>query len=300
MAQDPTALELAVSRALRDNIVTLQRSANELQQAFADVVSACASSRPTNSLPPLLRAQTAAASLAASLEVLVRFVASSAQAAPAGVTEAVIRAVSIPVPEPAPAPVAPPPAVPAQIVPAPVAPPPAVPAPMAEEPAAVELVAASAAPAEPLQRAGTGTAFGERREIGMDTIRSYRDEPVPEVVAEVAVPPPVVEEAPAFDVQSLSAEEQEMHRRANRHIKVSMQDIKLLRKEGVKLGREHKDLCIRLKDDLDKARKEYERRFRPILGQPVDYFYKWAVEILADGDAEALGEYPYPSPVARR
>jgi hypothetical protein len=286
MAQEPTALELAVTRALRDNIVTLKRSTDELQQAFADVAASCASSRPTNSLPALLRAQTAAASLAASLEVLARFVTSSAQGAPAGVTEAVTRAVSIPVPEPAPAPVAPPP--------------PPMPVPMAEAPAPVEMPAAPPTPVAPPQRVGTGTAHGERREVGMDTIRSYRDEPVPEVAAEAAAPPPPVVEAPPFDVHSLSADEQEMHRRANRHIKVSMQDIKLLRKEGVKLGREQKDLCIRLKDDLDKARKEYERRFRPILGQPVDYFYKWAVEILADGDAEALGEYPYPSPVAKR
>jgi hypothetical protein len=226
-----------------------------------------------------LRAQTAAASLAASLEVLARFVTSSAQGAPAGVTEAVTRAVSIPVPEPAPAPVAPPPP---------------VPAPMAEAPAPVKT------PAPRVDRVGTGTAHGERREVGMDTARTYRDEPVPEVAAEPAAPLPPAVEAPPFDVHSLSADEQEMHRRANRHIKVSMQDIKLLRKEGVKLGREQKDLCIRLKDDLDKARKEYERRFRPILGQPVDYFYKWAVEILADGDAAALGEYPYPSPVAKR
>jgi hypothetical protein len=280
MAQEPTALELAVTRALRDNIVTLKRSTDELQQAFADVAASCASSRPTNSLPALLRAQTAAASLAASLEVLARFVTSSAQGAPAGVTEAVTRAVSIPVPEPAPAPMAPPP--------------PSVPVPMAEAPAPVET------PAPRVDRVGTGTAHEVRREVGMDTIRSYRDEPVPEVAAEAAAPPPPAAEAPPFDVHSLSADEQEMHRRANRHIKVSMQDIKLLRKEGVKLGREQKDLCVRLKDDLDKARKEYERRFRPILGQPVDYFYKWAVEILADGDAEALGEYPYPSPVAKR
>jgi len=56
MAQEPTALELAVNRALRDNLVTLQRTAEELSQAFADVVSSCASSRPTNSLPSLLRA----------------------------------------------------------------------------------------------------------------------------------------------------------------------------------------------------------------------------------------------------
>lgn len=265
MAQDPTALELAVTRALRDNIVTLQRTAEELQQAFADVVSSCSSSRPTNSLPSLLRAQTAAASLGASLEVLARFIASSAQVPPLAVAEAVTRAVSMPAPEP-------------------VAPPaPRVPAPMAEAPAPVVVPAAPAA----------------RPEIGMDTIRSYREEPVPEVAAKAAAPPPTVE-AVEFDLTALSAEEQELHRRANRHIKVSMQDIKLLRKDGVKLGREQKDLCVRLKDDLDKARKEYERRFRSILGHPVDYFYKWAVEILAGGDAEALGEYPYPSPIAKR
>jgi hypothetical protein len=275
MAQEPTALEQAVTRALRDNIVTLQRTAEELQQAFADVVSSCSSSRPLNSLPSLLRTQTAAASLGASLEVIARFIASTAQVPPLAVAEAVARAVSIPAPEP----VAPP------------APP--IPTPMAEAPAPVE------APAPRIGRVGTGTAHEERREIGMDTIRSYRDEPVPEVAAQAAAPPPVVE-AVEFDVTALSAEEQEMHRRANRHIKVSMQDIKLLRKDGVKAGREQKDLCIRLKDDLDKARKEYERRFRPILGQPVDYFYKWAVEILAGGDAEALGEYPYPSTVAKR
>ena len=170
---------------------------------------------------------------------------------------------------------------------------------MAEEPAPA-MAAASAAPVAQPERVGTGTAHGERPEIGMDTIRSYRHEPVPEIAAEPAGEPVAVEEAPAFDLNALDDATKEMHRRANRHIKVSMQDIKLLRKDSVKLGREQKDLCIRLKDDLDKARKEYERRFKPILGHQVDYFYKWAVEILADGDAEALGEYPYPSPVAKR
>jgi hypothetical protein len=29
------------------------------------------------------------------------------------------------------------------------------------------------------------------------------------------------------------------------------------------------------------------------MDHPVDYFYRWMVEILADGDAHALGEYPY-------
>ena len=103
----------------------------------------------------------------------------------------------------------------------------------------------------------------------------------------------------AFDVASLPAEMQDLHRRANRVAKVAMQDIKLLRPKDVRVAREHKDICSRLRGDLDKARKEYDRRFRAIHEHPVDYFHHWLVEILADGDPEALGEYPYPSPVLR-
>jgi hypothetical protein len=103
-----------------------------------------------------------------------------------------------------------------------------------------------------------------------------------------------------FDVNHLTPEEQELHRRANRVAKVSMQDIKMLRPEQVRLGREKKDLCVRLKDDIEKAHREYDRRFKPIMDHPVDYFYRWMVEILAEGDAHALGEYPYATPARHR
>src|SRR5262249_26263644 len=74
-AHPPNAVEQAVSRALRDNLERIQRTSDELHQAIADVVAACASSKPTNALPPMLRAQPAAASLSASLDVLSRFIA---------------------------------------------------------------------------------------------------------------------------------------------------------------------------------------------------------------------------------
>ena len=67
----------------------------------------------------------------------------------------------------------------------------------------------------------------------------------------------------------------------------------MLRPEQVRLGRQHKDICVRLRDDIEKAHREYDRRFKPIMDHPVDYFYRWMVEILAEGDANALGEYPY-------
>jgi hypothetical protein len=117
---------------------------------------------------------------------------------------------------------------------------------------------------------------------------------------EPTVPAAEPEFGDEFDVNQLSPEEQELHRRANRVAKVSMQDIKMLRPEQVRLGREKKDLCIRLKDDIEKAHREYDRRFKPIMDHPVDYFYRWMVEILAEGDAHALGEYPYATPARHR
>jgi hypothetical protein len=124
-------------------------------------------------------------------------------------------------------------------------------------------------------------------------------EPNIEVAPEVAAEETVAAETGVFDLASLPPEVQDLHRRANRVAKVAMQDIKLLRPKDVRLGREHKDICHRLRNDLDKARKEYDRRFRAILEDPIDYFHHWMVEILAEGDPQALGEYPYPSPVLR-
>jgi hypothetical protein len=275
MASELTAVEQAVSRALRDNLSTLQRTAEEFRQAMDDLVSACASSRPTNAVPPMLRAQTAAASLAAALEVLSRFVTASLQPPQrTSAEEAVMRAISTAMPEAAPPP---PPRIPTPMAEAP-APPPVQVAPPPPPPLVVE---APPPPPEPVV-----------------------EQAMEEEVVEAPPPPPPVE-APAaveeaFEVKNLPHDEQEMHRKANRHAKVSMQDIKLIRPEQVRLGRENRDLCIRLKDDIDKARKEYDRRFKAILNHPVDYFYDWMVQILADGDAEKLGEYPYPSPVHRR
>jgi hypothetical protein len=263
MSPEPNPVEQAVARALRDNLEHLQRNSEELTQAVNDVVAACSSTRPTNALPPMLRAQTSAASLSASLEVLSRFIAMALQPGPRSPLEdKITQAIGSFAPEPPPAP-----ARPAPIVPAPQA-----------QAAAPAPVAAAPPPPPP---------------------------PVPAFVPEPVVESSVTAEPEAaqaslssaadteFDINQLTPEEQELHRRANRVAKVSMQDIKMLRPEQVKQGREHKDICIRLKDDIEKAHREYDRRFKPIMDHPVDYFYRWMVEILAEGDVSALGDYPY-------
>jgi hypothetical protein len=254
MSPEPNSVERAVARALRDNLAGIQRSGVELQQAINDVVAACSSSKPTNALPPLVRAQASAASLSAALEVLARFVALSLQPGPRSpLEESITQAIALQAPE-APAP--------------PVRPIPNVPTPQAAAPAPPVPLHSPAEDFPPT----VPPSFPVELEVTDETLSAGEEE---------------------FDVNRLTPEEQELHRRANRVAKVSMQDIKMLRPEQVRLGRQHKDICIRLKDDIEKAHREYDRRFKPIMDHPVDYFYRWLVEILAEGDASCLGEYPY-------
>jgi hypothetical protein len=261
MAQEsntPNQLEQVISRALRDNLVRIQRTSDELHQAISDVVAACSSAKPANALPPMLRAQTSAASLSAALEVLSRFAALTLPG-PRSPFEAEIARLAGSAPAHEATPAAHEPAPPAKASkPGASAPKPAHAAPVVEETPEPESVAA-----ESMEVEAAPVAAGES------------------------------EEAAGFSIDRLSAEEQELHRRANRVAKVSMQDIKMLHPDKVKLGRQHKDLCNRLRDDIEKAHREYDRRFKPIMDHPVDYFYRWMVEILAEGDSNALGEYPY-------
>jgi hypothetical protein len=285
MPQEPTAVEQAVSRALRENLERIQRNADELHQAVGDIVASCASTKPTNALPSMLRAQTSAASLSAALEVLSRFVTMAVQPGQRSPLEAQIsHLISTAGAEPAAEPVRPHPAVPTPMAQAPVQS--SVQAPSRVEPPVAPVAASHIEPAH------------------------IEPEPLIELETEAEAIDLIEPQAPAvsteaefgsdFDVNQLTPEEQELHRRANRVAKVSMQDIKMLRPEQVRLGREKKDLCIRLKDDIEKAHREYDRRFKPIMDHPVDYFYRWAVEILAEGDPHALGDYPYATPARHR
>jgi len=358
MTRNPSEVEQAVSRTLRDSLAKLQQTSGELNQAVNDLVSACASARPSNSLPSMLRARSAAASLAASLEVLSKFVMSSLQsvaepdeeelqaalprmAAPAAPAEPVelvppvATAESVaPLTPVAPVPPAesvealepvervevepvepalraePPLAEPATVeLPlAEIAPPPAEPLPsepLLAEPRLAEVVPAPAelqeperAP-EPVWAPELAPAASSFVEVELTPVSelSSTDSSAPSAASYNEELPP---EAAGFDVLALAPEQRELHRRASRVAKVSMQDVKMLRPVDVALGREHKDICARLRVDIEKAHKEYDRRFHAIMDHPVDYFYDWMVEILGGGDPQTLGEYPYPSPVLRR
>ena len=353
MAAEPNAIEQAVSRALRDNLEKLQRNADELHQAVNDMVAACASSRASNALPPMVRAQASAASLSAALEVLSRFVTNSLQPSMRMPFEPEIFRVPplvinappstgafeqppLPLPQPIQhpiqhpaqevswtppvlAPVAPMPSV-SEIFP-PVERPQEIPEEQPEmdepaaapafsdapepEPADIPVPVQASAAAEQVEQAprpepviAKESAPVTWREAAPDFELNFPIEA--NSTAESSEQVEVVEAGPVFNLDLLPPEEQELHRRAFRVAKVSMQDIRMLRPDDVRLGREKKDLCFRLRDDIEKAHKEYDRRFQSIQSHPVDYFYDWMVEILGGGDPQTLGEYPYPSAVMRR
>jgi len=284
MGRNTTEIEQAVARTLRDSLERLQRTTDEVNQAVGDLVSACASVRPSNSLPHMLRAQTAAASLAASLEVLSRFITSALQ-------------------QDWRAPFAPPEVAPDAKVGAsvegdgPWAPEPPLPEPLAEE--QPQAAAAPFEASEDIDPAVSAVAVEEALRTVASETEAFDLGAIPDP-AFPAEPLEQPRDVQVFNVSVLSPEEQELHRRANRVAKVSMQDIKMLRPADVQLGKENNDLCSRLRDDIERAHKEYERRFHAILDHPVDYFYAWMVEVLGEGDPQALGEYPYPSPALRR
>ena len=348
MSSDPASMDQAVARALRANLEGVQRQSDALHQAVADLVAACSSTRASNALPHLVRAQANAASLAAILEVLSKFITASAPSRQRREYDEPVSAVSAAsIPEPA----------------EPVRPTPAMPTPMdhaAPEPAPIHQDAAfestrptqhgyawdsdpaaftsdqeadsqsgeaqiefpehedhaaitsrmdehAASDSQHAHEAMPMEAFSSAAENSAEPSSPVYDISSPEVELSLEPAAPATpghpeasfEESVAFDISALPTDQQEMHRRANRVAKVSMQDIQLLRPDEVKAGREHRDICIRLRDEIEKARREYERRFRPILGHGVDYFHHWMVEVLGAGDAESLGEYPYQSTATR-
>lgn len=82
--------------------------------------------------------------------------------------------------------------------------------------------------------------------------------------------------------------EDEVHNRARRFAKLLVEEIKLYNQAKVNDGRATRDLYDRLKDDIDKSRATYDKRYGQAVTD-IDYFTQELVRILADNDRSALG-----------
>jgi len=85
------------------------------------------------------------------------------------------------------------------------------------------------------------------------------------------------------------AKEREVHLRAQRFARLLVDEIKLYNQAKVAEGRAGRDLYERLKDDIEKSRASYDKRYGSSPAASADYFTKELVRILADDDVSLLG-----------
>jgi len=120
-----------------------------------------------------------------------------------------------------------------------------------------------------------------------------------------AAPPPVAEAPPAppgphrltdQEIEKLPDDLRDLHKKAKRFAKVTVQEFMMYKKDEVLKGRDARDIYERLRDEIDKSKALYDRRFGKIAEHNIDYFYDEMVRVLANNDPNVLGKYPYPVP----
>jgi hypothetical protein len=96
--------------------------------------------------------------------------------------------------------------------------------------------------------------------------------------------------APAADAfASLSSEDAEVHRKAQRFARLLVDEIKLYNQVKVAEGRKNKDLYDRLKEDIDKSRATYQKRYGSTVAGSADHFSHELVRSLAEDDSSIMG-----------
>lgn len=96
--------------------------------------------------------------------------------------------------------------------------------------------------------------------------------------------------APAPDaLASLSPEDAEVHRKAQRFARLLVDEIKLYNQAKVIEGRKNRDLYDRLKEDIDKSNATYQKRYGGSVASDKDYFNHELVRSLAEDDRSLMG-----------
>jgi len=87
----------------------------------------------------------------------------------------------------------------------------------------------------------------------------------------------------------MSAEDADIHRKAQRFARLLVDEIKLYNQAKVAEGRRHKDLYDRLKEDIDKSRGTFQKRYGNTAAASGDYFHNELLRSLAEDDVNIMG-----------
>jgi hypothetical protein len=150
----------------------------------------------------------------------------------------------------------------------------------------------------------TADSAGEAAPVPVQTVSSFPDPfaahaPKHAMAAPADAAEPVVAAAaagtaaaaaPAKDAfAQLSPEDAEVHRKAQRFARLLTDEIKLYNQAKVAEGRKRKDLYDRLKEDIEKSRVTYVKRYGNTVAASGDYFNSEVVRSLAEDDVSLLG-----------
>ncbi len=150
------------------------------------------------------------------------------------------------------------------------------------------------APAAPVQ---TVSSFSDPFAAHAPKHTAAKAEPEPEPAAEVVevsthAAAGAAASAPATAADpfaGISAEDADTHRKAQRFARLLVDEIKLYNQAKVAEGRRHKDLYDRLKDDIEKSRATFQKRYGSTAAASGDYFQKEVVRSLAEDDLSVMG-----------
>ena len=103
--------------------------------------------------------------------------------------------------------------------------------------------------------------------------------------------PAEIEETPSSgpSLAGMSAEDADVHRKAQRFARLLVDEIKLYNQAKLMEGRKSKDLYDRLKEDIDKSRSTYQKRYGSTVAGSADYFAQELIRSLAEDDVSLLG-----------
>jgi len=90
-------------------------------------------------------------------------------------------------------------------------------------------------------------------------------------------------------VSSISTEDQDVHRKAQRFARLLIDEIKLYNQAKVAEGRKHKDLYDRLKETIEKSRATYQKRYGKTVAASGNYFQNEIIRSLAEDDLSIMG-----------
>jgi hypothetical protein len=127
-------------------------------------------------------------------------------------------------------------------------------------------------------------------------IRAAESSPKPELIAIQGAAAPVPKRSIPGSWMELSAEDQELHLRAQRFARVQASGMRLFSPELVRQGRASKDLYGALQKEIDPGREIFRQMFLTATATMVDYFHLELLRTLANDDASLLGE-KYPGPL---